>query len=219
MPLSHARPTDLSDPLPSPSSARVPGWAVGTAALTPLGMIGGWTLAAAVQDPGFDPVRDTISALATQSMHAPAIMTAGLALTGLGHVATAAALRSARAPGRVALAVGGLATLLVAALPVDSSPRAHGVAAAIGFGALSIWPVLASRRGGPGPLRPAVAVASTGALLALLTWFVVELQGLGPDAGAATGLAERAVAGAQSVWPLVVVGGLLRAARARDRTT
>ena len=211
----HTRSTRASRPAP----ARVPGWAVGTAALTPLGMIGGWTLAAALQGPGFDQVRDTISALATQSMQAPEVMTVGLALTGLGHLATAAALRPARARGRVVLAVGGLATVVVSALPVDSAPRAHGVAAAVGFGAHSLWPALAARRGGPGPLRPAVGIAASGALLALLTWFVVELQGVGPDGGAATGLAERAVAGAQSVWPLVVVLGLLRAARARDRTS
>ena len=36
-------------------------------------------------------------------------------------------------------------------------------------------------------------------------WFGLELQKVTPDAGAATGLAERAVAGAQSLWPLVVV--------------
>ena len=199
--------------------ARVPGWAVGAATLAPIGMIGGWTLAAVRQGAGFDPVRDTISALATQSMQAPAIMTVGLALTGVGHVATAVALRPARVPGRVLLAAGGLATVLVAALPVDSSPRAHGIAAAVGFGALSVWPALATRGRDAGVLRPAVGIAAAGTLVALLTWFVVELQGLGPDDGSATGLAERAVAGAQALWPLVVVLGLVRTRRARARAT
>src|SRR5665648_664884 len=37
---------------------------------------------------------------------------------------------------------------------------------------------------------------------------VAELQGLTPDSGAATGLAERALVGAQALWPLVVVVAL-----------
>lgn len=208
--MSATRSTQLNRP------ARVPRWALVSAALAPLGMIGGWTLAASRQGPGFDPIRDTISALAAYPATAPAIMTVGLALTGVGHVATAAALRPATSPGRVLLAVGGLATALVAALPVDARPQAHGFAAAVGFGALALWPALAARRGAVGVLSPRGGAVATGTLLALLTWFVVELQGLGPDDGAATGLAERTVAGAQSLWPLVVVLALRRAASPRD---
>lgn len=198
------RSTSTSSPRP------VPPWALVTAALTPLGMIGGWTLAAARQGPGYDPVRETISALAAGSATTPEVMTAGLALTGLGHLATAAALRPAGTRGRLLLAAGGLATVLVAALPVDASPRAHGLAAAVGFGALALWPAAAVHRGARGILRPAAGFAAAGVLVATLAWFVVELQGLGPDDGALTGLAERAVAGAQSVWPLVVVLALRR---------
>jgi hypothetical membrane protein len=196
--------------MPSARSSALPRWALPSALVAPIGMIGGWTLAAAVQGPGFDPVRDTISALATQAATAPAIMTAGLALTGVGHVATAVALRPAALPGRLLLATGGVATALVAALPVDAYPRAHGLCAAVAFGALSLWPAAASRRGAKGALAPVAGVLVSGALLVLLAWFVVELQGLGPDDGAATGLAERAVAGAQSLVPLGVVLALRR---------
>ena len=192
-------------------SASLPRWAALSAALTPVGMIGGWTLAAARQGPGFDAIRDTISALAAQSAAAPSIMTAGLALTGVGHLATAVALRPAALAGRLLLGAGGVATVLVAALPVDASPGAHGIAAAVGFGALSIWPAAASRRGATGVLSPRVGALATGALLALLAWFVVELQHLAADGGTRTGLAERAVAGVQSIWPLLVVGALLAA--------
>ncbi|WP_165372705.1 DUF998 domain-containing protein [Pengzhenrongella frigida] len=183
------------------------------ALLAPIGMIGGWTVAAAVQGEGFDPVRDTISALATQAAVAPAIMTAGLALTAVGHVASAVALRPAARPGRLLLAVGGVATALVAALPVDAHPRAHGISAAVAFGALSVWPAAAGRRGANGPLSPVAGAVVTGGLLVLLGWFVVELQSVG-SAGAATGLAERAVAGAQSLVPLALVVALrLRSGR------
>ena len=196
--------------MPTTRLSFLPRWALPSAVLAPIGMIGGWTLAAAAQGPEFDQVRDTISALATQAATAPAIMTAGLVLTGIGHALTALALRPAALPGRILLATGGVVTVLVAALPVDAYPRAHGLCAALAFGALSVWPAAASRRGATGALAPVAGAVVSGALLVLLAWFVVELQGLGPDGGAATGLAERAVAGAQALVPLGVVLALRR---------
>jgi hypothetical membrane protein len=190
-----------------------PAWALGTALLAPVGMIGGWTLAAALQD-AFDPVRETISALAASDATAPWVMTAGLALTGAAHVATAAALRPLPVPARVLHAVGGLATLAVAVLPVDAFPHPHGVAAGIGFGALALWPAAAGVPGATGVRRRRVSLGAAGVLTGLLVLFVAELQGLTPDGGAATGLTERLVAGAQALWPLVVVVALRRELRA-----
>jgi hypothetical protein len=175
-------------------------------------MIGGWTLAASRQE-SFDGVRETISALATSAVASPAIMTAGLALTGVAHVVTAAGLRPIPRPGRALHALGGAATLVVALLPVDRWPQAHGVAAGVGFVALALWPAASWRRGAPGVEGPRVALTAAGALLVLLAVFVAELQALTPDEGAATGLTERLVAGAQALWPLVVVVALRRRAR------
>ncbi|MBT0993551.1 DUF998 domain-containing protein [Cellulomonas sp. DKR-3] len=197
-----------------PSPVRAARWAVVPAVVAPVAMIGGWTLAESLQD-HVDPVAETISSLAAAPSSATWVMTTGLALTGLAHVATAAGLRPVAPVGRALHAVGGLATLAVAALPVDQHPRAHGVAAAVGFGALALWPALGVRRGGTqeaGVLRPAVGLAASGGLLVLLALFVAELQGLTPDDGAATGLTERLLAGAQALWPLVVVVALLRTA-------
>lgn len=104
------------------ASFRVPRWAVVSAILAPVGMIGRWILAAAIQ-PSFDPMPERISALAASSATAPEVMTAGLALTGLAYMVTAADLRPARGVGRVVLGVGGLATVVVAMTPVDASPR------------------------------------------------------------------------------------------------
>jgi len=53
----------------------------------------------------------------------------------------------------------------------------------------------------PWGLRPAVSVAATGVLLALLGWFLAELV----TEGAITGVAERAMGVAQAGWPLAVV--------------
>ena len=182
----------------------VPRWALASAIAAPVAMIGGWTLAASRQ-PSFDPVQETISALATSAATDPWIMTAGLAITGVAHLVTAAGLRPVPRRARVLHAIGGAATLAVALFPSDAAPQAHGVAAGIGFGALALWPALAARRGATGILRPAVTVGASVALTGLLGWFVVELQG----GGDLTGLSERALAGAQAVWPLVVVVALL----------
>jgi hypothetical membrane protein len=183
----------------------VPAWAVLSAWTAPVALIGAWTLAAANQQEPFDAVRETISALAATTADPAWIMTVGLALTGVAHLTTALALRPVRRRARVVYAVGGAATLAVAALPVDVWPAAHGAVAGVAFVALSVWPALAARPGGPGVLRPLVARAAAVVLGMLLVVFVVELQGLPPGGGAATGSTERLVAGAQALWPLVVV--------------
>ena len=180
----------------------VPGWALASAIAAPVAMIGGWTLAATRQ-PSFDPTTETISALAATTATDAWIMTAGLALTGVAHLVTAAGLRPVPTAGRVLLALGGVATVAVAALPSNVAPHAHGVAATVGFGALALWPAFSVRRE-PGILRPAVSGTASAALVALLAVFAAELA----RGGDAIGLTERALAGAQSLWPLAVVVAL-----------
>ena len=138
---------------------RVPGWALVSAVAAPVSMIGGWTLAGSRQQ-SFDAVGETISALAASGATAPWIMSAALAGTGIAHVVTAAGLRPVPRAARALQALGGAATVVVAALPVDVWPRAHGAAAAVGFGALALWPACAWRRGlvrPPPPRRIALA--------------------------------------------------------------
>lgn len=189
---------------PEPRTA-VPAWAVLSSALAPVAMIGGWTFAQSLQT-GFDPVEGTISALAAADASAPQVMTLGLALTGACHLVTAAGLRPLPGAARGLLALGGAATAAVAALPVDAWPRPHGLAAAVAFGALSLWPVGWVRRSpGEQALSPALGLGSAAVLAGLLAWFVLELQHLTAADGGLTGLSERVLAGAQSVWPLAVV--------------
>ena len=208
------RPGHLPPRAPAAVVRRPPAWALASSALAPVGMIGGWTLAAALQPASFDPARDTISALATSAATSGWVMTAGLALTGVCHLVTAAGLRAAAPAGRGLLALGGAATLAVAALPVDAVPGGHGVAAGVAFVALSVWPAASpptgGRTGAHGVLGRRCSVAASAGLVALLVWFVLELQGTGPAGGAQTGLTERLLAGAQSLWPLAVVVALRR---------
>ena len=195
----------------------VPRWAVWSSATAPVLLIGGWTVAQARQPAGFDPVRDTISALAGLGATDRWIMTSALAGVGACHVATALGLRAASAPGRVVLGAGGLATLLVAALPLPAGGGpavAHGVMAGIAFGGLGLWPALSwrplpRRRCRPAlAVRGSVALTATALLLLLVGWFVIELV-----VGGRVGLAERCAAGAQALWPLVAVLSVRRADR------
>jgi hypothetical membrane protein len=194
---------------------RVPAWAVVSSAAAPVFLIGGWTLAAALQ-PRFDSVAQTISALAGHAATHRWVMTTGLAGLGAAHVVTAAGLRPAAPAGRVVLAIGGAATLAVAALPLpatDGRP-AHNVAAGIGFVALAAWPALSWRRGAaPVTLRPGLAGAAAVVLLATDGWFFGSLG------TAQVGLAERVAAGAQALWPLAVVLTARRATQRGRRST
>lgn len=179
----------------------MPWWAVLSSSCAPVLLIGGWQVAAARQPGGFDPVSQTISALAARGATDPWIMTSALAGVGVCHTITAVGLVGAAVPGRVLLAAGGLATIGVAVcpLPVSGESMGHVVAASAAFGALSLWPALAWRRGArPGP---AAMLGAAAGLLGMLAWFALELSGDGPRIG----LSERVLAGAQALWPLAVV--------------
>ncbi|WP_051341767.1 DUF998 domain-containing protein [Pseudonocardia spinosispora] len=186
------------------SDRAVPWWALGSSAAAPVLLIGGWTIAQSRRAASVDPLRDSISALAALGATDRWIMTAALAAVGVCHMVTGLGLSTSASPGRAVLAVGGLATVLVAALPLPSG--AHGVAAAVAFGALAVWPALSSGGARPSDVMPLVV---TAVLVLLLGWFVVELAVDGR-----IGLAERCAAGAQALWPFVAV---LRATRRGQR--
>lgn len=181
----------------TPARRPVARWALVSSAAAPVLLIGGWQLGAARQPGGFDAVRDTISALAAEGATDRWIMTAGLAGLGICHVVTALGLRPAAVPGRVVLAIGGAATFTVAVFPTPEvgSSTVHVVAAGIGFGTLAIWPALARY---PGRM---LSIGAAVVLLGLLGWFMAEYFGGGPRVG----LSERALAGAQALWPLAAV--------------
>jgi len=191
---------------------RIPWWALASAGAAPVLLIGGWALAEARQPPGYDPIRDTISALAALGATDRFIMTSALAGLGACHVVTAAGLAPVRRRGRVVLATGGVATILVAAFPqpVHGNSVAHTIAASVAFVALGAWPALAAQRHSPAPLlRRGASVAASCVLLGLVVWFAAEIH------GGQRGLAERAAAGAQALWPLAVVVTTRRAADRR----
>ena len=194
---------------------RAPWWTVASATAAPVLLIGGWTLAAALQRDGFDQLSGTISALAALDADHRWVMTAAIAGTGVAHMVTATGLRDAALPGRLVLAVGGVANLFVAAFPLPSGEErsaVHFAAAAVGFGALAAWPLLSWRRrpagtretaSDPRPwgVRPATVVGAGAVLVGTLVWFIAELSADSDRIG----VSERIAAGAQAIWPLAVV--------------
>ncbi len=163
-------------------------------------------IAASLQSSTYDPVADTVSALAGTGATDRWVMTLAFAMAGACEIVTGLAMRSARTAGRLILIAGGTAGVLVAASPVhtgDGAPGSHILWAAVGLAALAVWPVAASRHGRavPWALRPDVSARACVALLILLAWFGMELI---TSAGQA-GLAERVLGEAQSALPFVVV--------------
>jgi hypothetical membrane protein len=182
----------------------VRGWVAVSTIAAPVVLIGGWSLAASRQPPGYHPLRDTISALAARGATDSWIMTSALALLGACYVAASSGLTEIGAVARVLLALGGVATLAVAAL---RQPNAgHVPAAAVAFVALAVWPAACAR-----PVRR-YGVVATAVLLALLLWLGLELR-----AGNVVGLSERILAAAEAVCPLGIV--LFYASAHRKRST
>lgn len=184
----------------------MPWWGRVSSAAPPVLLAVGWTIAASLQAPDYDPVADTVSVLAGTGATDRWVMTLAFAIAGACEIVTGLALRSARAAGRLILITGGTAGILVAGSPVhagDGAPGSHILWAAVGLAALAVWPVAASRHrpAVPWALRPDVSAWASVALLILLAWFGMELI---MSAGQA-GLAERVLGEAQSAWPFVVV--------------
>jgi hypothetical membrane protein len=176
-----------------------------SAVAAPVLLIGGWTVAAGLQ-PQFDPVTDTVSALAAVGATDRWVMNLVFLLVGSCYIVTALALRPASTPGRLILIGGSVAGMMVAANPEHAGGFGsvpHFVFASIGFAGLTLWPAAAAKRGPaiPWGLRPGPAAAAVAVQFALLAWFGTELI-LGAHQ---VGLAERAVGVAQAGWPLTVV--------------
>lgn len=187
----------------------VPLWALVSSGCAPVLLITGWAVAGHLEGSAYDPVTQTISVLAAYGAPGFWVMTSAFLGLGVCHLVTAWGLRAAVSAGRLALAGGGVAALLVALVPAPSSGGSlrHGSLALAGFTLLAVWPVLAARKDPAAPwgLRPVPALAATLMMGAGAIWFLVEINRHGPS-----GVAERLVTCVQSIWPLVVVASCLR---------
>ncbi|MEV6175051.1 DUF998 domain-containing protein [Streptomyces sp. NPDC051954] len=188
----------------------VPWWALLSSGCAPVLLIGGWTVAARLEGPAYDPAHQTISVLAAYGSAGFWVMSGALFALGICHFTTAWGLRPASFAGRLALGAGGVAAVVVALVPPPTSGGSlrHGSAVVVGFTLLAVWPVLAAVRRGVPPwgLRPAPSIAATVLMVVSALWFVIEMQ----QQNGAIGVAERLVTSMQALWPFVVVASCLR---------
>ena len=191
----------------------VPGWAVGTALLTPVLLVGGWLIAGALQPVSYSPMRQTMSALAGAAGTDPWVMTAALVLVGGCQIATGVGLTGVRMPARILLVLTGLSTFGIAASPEPAAgptPRhlAFAVACVV---ATAMWPVLVAGRA---PVRSWIlsvygCAAVTVVFAGLSCWLLIAARYGGGDLG----LVERLTSAVQGLFPLVVAVALRLTAR------
>ena len=185
---------------------KVPLWGIASSAVPPVVLAVGWTIGASVQSRPYDPLADTVSALAGIGATDRWMMTLAFVVAGVCEVATGLALRPALRGGAGDPDGRGSRRRPGRGLPGAHGRRcpgsAHPVGAVIGLAALAVWPLGASRSGPDVPrlLRPEVAVPMTVLLVAMLALFGIELV---ISAGQA-GLTERVLGEAQAAWPFAV---------------
>lgn len=183
----------------------IPWWTLLSSLCAPAVLICGWVFAAPLQPPGYNPMVQSISALAARGATDPWLMTGALFAAGVCHMVTGFGLRAAAVAGRIALICGGLAAIMVALSPEPADGGVsvrHVVATAIGFTALALFPVLAAVRGylRNWTLRPATGYAVTALMTGCAAWFLLALHAHGDS-----GFVERLLTSMQSFWPLIVV--------------
>jgi hypothetical membrane protein len=207
----HARPGPASaaaEPWPA-----VPGWAVGTALLVPVALVGGWLIAGALQPASYSPMRETISALAGHTGTDRWVMTTALLLVGSCQIATGAGLTAVRLPARILLILTGLCTLGIAVNPQPATGPTgrHLVFAVSCVATTAVWPVLVARRA---PARPWILSVSGCATVTVLfaglsCWLLIAAR----DSSGDVGMVERLTSAVQGLFPLVVALALGQAAR------
>jgi len=188
--------------------------AIVSAYLVPILFIGGTTIAALAW-PGYDPIRQTISELATVGAPTAAFTTAIFVLTGLGHLVTVSFARGIGWAGRIAYLVGALGSLGVAAFPLPADGGhsiEHTISATVGFVLLAAWPVLGMRRRRDYPwlIRPLGALLGTVLMAIFCFWFLIVWTS---TTVTDIGLVDRLAADTESIWPAVVVTALWIRAR------
>ncbi|HZQ84417.1 MAG TPA: DUF998 domain-containing protein [Acidimicrobiales bacterium] len=172
----------------------------------PTAFIAAWAIGG-MRSKGYSPVHDAISRLA--AVHAPtqSLMTTGFVAFGLGVPLYGLALRrEVPGPAWVAAVTTGVATLGVAAAPLDVSSRVdlvHGAFASAGYASLAALPLLAARglerdgRRGWARASRVVGVASAVSLIATV-------------AGPAHGLFQRAGLTIGDAWIVATALSMIR---------
>lgn len=157
---------------------------------------------------GYNPITDHISRLAAAGVPERAAMSAGFVAFGLAVPAYGWALRrSLPGPAWTTAVATGLATLGVAAFPLDGpvGDTPHAIAASLGYATLAATPLLAARplhRSGRNSWAAASVVAGVASGICLAATV----------AGPATGLLQRTGLGIGDLW-LAATGAAIASGR------
>ncbi len=118
-------------------------------AIGPVAFISAWAIGGVTTSRAYSPVEDTISQLTAVGAPTRALMTAGMVTFGVAVPTYALALRRALpGPAWIAAAATGIATLGVAATPLDYSElvdNLHRLAAGAGYITLAVVPLFARK--------------------------------------------------------------------------
>ena len=175
------------------------------AVVGPVQSVLGWSLSAALW-PGYDPVVQTISELASPESPVRYLQSSFFILGALIDIVVALKFTVIAKPARVLFFLGGLATigLTIFPTPLVGVSEPHRVFATISFVIFSIWPVFGMRFGREWPpiVRPLASIVGTLILGAiafgfLALWTNPEIQ--------TAGFWERAVTTSQAIYPALVI--------------
>ena len=175
------------------------------AVLGPVQSVVGWSMSAALW-PGYDPVVQTISELASPESPVRYLQSSFFILGALIDIVVALRFTVIAKPARVLIFLGGLATigLTIFPTPLVGVSEPHRVFATISFVIFSIWPVFGMRftREWPTIVRPLASIVATLVLGAiaigfLAIWTNPEIQ--------TAGFWERAVTTSQAIYPALVI--------------
>lgn len=188
-------------------------WAALGLVVGPVAFVSAWAVGGSRMPEPYSPVSDAISRIAAVGSPERVLMTVGFVIYGAAVLAGSAAVR--RSPLHRAwpfVAVNALATLAVAATPLDHSDRVdllHGVFATIGYASITLVPLVSA-----GPLR---RLGHRGAAdLSVVAGVVSGLCLAATTVSASKGAFQRGGLGAGDLW-LLTTGIVLWRSRVRDR--
>ena len=145
------------------------------AVVGPVQSVLGWSLSAALW-PGYDPVVQTISELASPESPVRYLQSSFFILGALIDIVVALRFTVLAKPARVLIFLGGLATigLTIFPTPLVGVSEPHRVFATISFVIFSIWPVFGMRLGREWPpiVRPLASIVATLVLGAIAIVFL-----------------------------------------------
>ena len=152
-------------------------WLAAGGVIGPAAFVGAWVAGAAATTRPYSHVHDAISRLAAVGADTRPLMTGGFVGFGVAVPMYAAAFRRVvDGPAWGSAVATGVATLAVAALPLDRSSAVdtwHGIAASVGYVTLAATPLLAARplaaQGRRGLALAGVAAGVVSAVALLLT--------------------------------------------------